>query len=52
MTILLFGAGGLVAFSGVTRFECSTQIPEMLVSGWVIFLGGAMMIAAIALGGA
>lgn len=52
MNILLFCAGGLALWCGLTRFEISSKNIEMLMAVFVAALGGGLMVAAVALRGA
>lgn len=52
MNILLFCSGGLALWCGLTRFEASSKTAEMLMAVVVVALGGALMVAAVAMRGA
>lgn len=51
MILLLFCAGGLALWCGLTRFETSSKNFEMVMAALVAALGGVLMVAAVALRG-
>lgn len=52
MNLLLFCSGGLALWCSLARFETSSKTPEMLMAVVVVAVGGALMVAAVAMRGA